>query len=262
MGHGILERDVSLGGAAGVGHQQEVADGGVELAAILGGGNIAPSHANFVRTVLVAIALSVGFVLVRGSSAVEELEQLVVLVEAVGILVEVADANVLEALVSNAVGVQSLVLSAIEIVDHVAAVLAAVEQTGPYQIHDGCHEHGVVGSLDAAAVGVLHEGLQLSHVAGQAVEGEVSGLVGIAVANEGDLTGGNGVDQRHLLHGDAVSSDVLDAVHLVGILGHLGTSLRRVVLSSALVVKIESRVLRGAVGGAAEAHGHGGAVLA
>ena len=66
---------------------------------MLGGSNVAPGHANLVRTIVVAVTLAVGLVLVRGRGTVEELEQLIVLEEAVGILVEVADADVLEALV-------------------------------------------------------------------------------------------------------------------------------------------------------------------
>ena len=102
------------------------------------------------------------------------LEDLVVVAEAAAIeLVErAADAPVLERSVGHAVGVELSILGAEEVVHHVAAVLAAVNQTGANQIEHGGHEEGVLACGNTLAIGILHEGLQLSHVAGQAVEGE------------------------------------------------------------------------------------------
>ena len=90
-----------------------------------------PSDTYFVRAIVVTVALTVRLVLVAWRSTGEVLEQRVVLVVSIAVFIEPSDAQVLEVTIADTGGRQCRVLDTIEVVDHVAAVLAAVEQTGP-----------------------------------------------------------------------------------------------------------------------------------
>ena len=54
-------------------------------------------------------------------------------------------------------GVELRIVRAVQIVDHIAAVLAAVEQSGPYQIAYSSDEERVLTSLYAVALSILDE---------------------------------------------------------------------------------------------------------
>ena len=112
------------------------------------------------------------------------LEQGVVLVVAIAILVEPTNAEVLEIAIADTSGGQCRVLNTIEVVDHISAVLAAVEQTGQYEVNNSTDEQGVVAGSYAVAVLVLQQGLQLGHVTGQTIEGELRYLIGLVVTRE------------------------------------------------------------------------------
>ena len=158
------------------------------------------------------------------------LEQRVVLVVSIAVFIEPSDAQVLEVTIADTGGCQCRVLDTIEVVDHVAAVLAAVEQTGQYEVNDSTDEQGVVASLDAVTICVLQQGLQFSHVAGQTVEGKLRDTVGFVVARELVFVSSSRVDERNLLNRDAESSDIVDngtprpALQLISPVG-LGTTL-------------------------------------
>lgn len=169
-----------------------------------------PSDTYFVRAIVVTVALTVRLVLVAWRSTCEVLEQRVVLVVSIAVFIEPSDAQVLEVTIADTGGCQCRVLDTIEVVDHVAAVLAAVEQTGQYEVNDSTDEQWVAASGNAVSVLVLEQGLQLGHVAGQTVEGELRNTVGLAVTRELVFVSSGRVNQRHLLNRNADGGDVVD----------------------------------------------------
>ena len=178
-----------------------------------------PDHTHLVRAIVVAIALVVGLVLIARGSTGKMLEEVVVQPEATVILTVIAgklgDTCLLEGLVRDAVGIQCRVLRAVEIVDHVAAVLAAVEETRPYEVHHSGYEQGIVTGIDTGAIGILEQGLQFGHVTRQAIEGEDGATVHLIIAHEPIVGERHGVNQRHLLYRQAISRDLRDMVNLI-----------------------------------------------
>jgi len=245
-----LERHVCLVGGIWVGEEQECCDGAFELTRMGCRSTIVPSYTNFVRTS--PIVLAIGFIGIARSGTCEVLEQIVVQIEATEVLAaivgEPASAKVLEIVISDTDGVQLRIVRAVQIVDHIAAVLATVQQSRPHQIAYSGDEKRVLASLYAVALSILDEGLQLGHVARQAVEGELCNTVGLTITRECIAMSRRRVHQRHRLDGLAVSSNLLNLVYIIRIGSCCST------LSGTSVLEIERRILGHVARRGAEPH--------
>ena len=174
------------------------------------------------------------------------LEQVVVLHTATVVLTviacELGDTEILEGNIGNTCGLQLGILCSKQEVDHLTAILAAVEQTGINQIHHCCHKERIVGGCGTAAVGILHQGLQLGHITGQTVESELRHTIFLVVTDEGDLMGLGRIKQLNCLHGDGISGNALHFVYQVRIVVNCSAASR--CPGHTTIIQIECRCFR------------------